>query len=113
MRRWRKKERIGSLNERIVIQSVSESQSASGYAAPTWGTFATVWANVNFRPGGADERIITDRETAVSPVEFTLRYRTDITPKMRVSWQSDTFDIVAVMPEPEKDYMTLKTKRRE
>lgn len=111
--RWRKKERIGSMNERIVIQTVSEAQSTSGFPAPTWSTFATVWANVQFGTSGADERILADRETSISPVLFTVRYRTDVTEKMRVSWRSDLFDIEAIMPAPEKDYMILKTKRRE
>ena len=109
---WKKNEVLGRMNERIVIQSVTESRSASGQVNKSWLTFATVWAAVEYKRVGTDEKEIVARETAIGNVEFTVRYRTDLNEKMRISFNSKVYDIERILPEQEKQFMILEAKTR-
>ncbi len=44
--RYNKKEEIGKLRERIIVQSVSRSVTTSGFGTETWSNLAEVWAVV-------------------------------------------------------------------
>jgi len=72
------------LTERVTIQSNTTSTDDQGGRSSSWGTLATVWASV---------RSLTSREAiqaraVASRVGFVVavRYRSDVTAKMRVSW---------------------------
>jgi head-tail adaptor len=45
--RYNKKEEIGKLRERIIVQSVSRSVTTSGFGTETWNNLAEVWAVVD------------------------------------------------------------------
>ena len=77
MKVWNKSEILGRMNERIVIESVSESRSASGAVTESWSTFATVWATISYQKVGTDEKEMVAKQTTVRNVEFTVRHRTD------------------------------------
>lgn len=89
---------IGALDSKIVIESPTEAvSSTTGERTMTWLTLATVWATVRYPSGtGSQEAIEQSRETSTIPVEFTIWYRTDITEKMRVNYDSKYFDIQRV-----------------
>lgn len=89
--------RAGTLRHRITIQEPSASQDSYGEETPVaWSTLATVWAA--FEPLSGDERYIevADQRLAETRVRFRIRYRDDVTHKMRVSWRSRTFNILEV-----------------
>lgn len=73
----------GQLTERVTIQQ--PSAAATQARAVTWSTLATVWANVT--PTRASERIQAQALGAQHDYRVTIRYRADITPKMRISWR--------------------------
>ena len=56
MKVWNKTEILGRMNERIAIESVSETRSASGAISESWSTFATVWAAISYQKVGTDEK---------------------------------------------------------
>ena len=112
MKVWNKTEILGRMNERIVIESVSESRSASGAISESWSTFATVWSAISYQKVGTDEKEMVARETAIGNVEFTVRYRTDFNEKMRISFDSKVYDIERILPEQEKQFMVLEAKTR-
>lgn len=74
----------GSLIDRVVIQQNTTTADSQGGRASSWGTLATVWANV--RPARASEQ--QQAEALGSHVDYavTIRYRADVTPSMRLSW---------------------------
>lgn len=100
------------MNQRIVIQSVTETRSTSGAVTETWATFATVWAAVERTTSTAEntERQLIERQTIKATFDFTVRFRTDITEKMRISFDSKIYDILSIDPEPEKQFMIIRAE---
>lgn len=96
---------LGELRDRVTILSAGESTNSHGATVLNWSsptTIATVWANVN-GAGGAEE-LETGKVTAVVTYEVEIRYRADVTPKMRLSWtpfrgSARTLEIHAVLPK--------------
>lgn len=87
---------IGALDRKITIESqTTAASSTTGERTYTWATLASVWATVRY-PQSAErstEGMEQGRETSSIPVEFTIWHRTDVTEKMRVSYDSAYFDI--------------------
>jgi|TARA_S200002703_G_scaffold158352_1_gene168474 SPP1 family predicted phage head-tail adaptor len=107
---WRKNEILGRMNERIIIETVSESRTTSGSFTESWSTFATVWAYIDYQKVGTDEKEMVAKQTTVKNIEFTIRHRTDITEKMRINYDSRYYDIDRITYEPEKQFMVLEAK---
>lgn len=101
MYRYKKKERIGRLNKRVLIQEETASRDDFGAETLTWDTFGTVWASTDFKPGGSDERQIIDKKTAITRVDFTIRYLNTIDEKMRLVWDGKGWDILSILDKDE------------
>lgn len=92
---------IGKLNRKIVIQVQTATQDAGGQPLPdTWTTFASVWANIRFNSGY--ESIKGESVASIARASIRIRYREDITNKMRVTHNNITYEIKAVMPDEAK-----------
>jgi hypothetical protein len=61
--KYNRKERIGHLRSRVVIQSYTESVNAFGERAKTWTTAATVWAKV--------EIMLTQETALVTTISYS------------------------------------------
>lgn len=99
---------IGTLDRFITIQSPTETvSSTTGERAMTWTTFAQVWATVTYpiSPLSGNEGLEQGRETAVTPVEFMIWFRTDINEKMRISYDSSYFNILRINKVGGRDEM--------
>lgn len=95
----------GRLRHKIVIQNPSESNGSYGETVTTWGTFATVWASVE--PLNGREYFESQQTNAEVNFRFRIRYTASITPKMRISYDSRTFDIISVINVNERDRETV------
>jgi SPP1 family predicted phage head-tail adaptor len=96
----------GQLNRKITIQSIGSSVDSIGQPVETWSTFAQPWANIRFLNGV--ESVKADAEVSVSKASIRIRYRQDITAAMRVSYNSITYQIKAVLPdEAKRDHVDL------
>jgi len=73
-----------TLSERIVIQTLSTSVDNQGGRSSSYATLATVWATV--RPLTAREALAAKAAASLVEYEVTTRYRSDVTPKMRITW---------------------------
>src|SRR5262245_36549041 len=80
--------RAGLLRERVVIQRATESTNSQGQMVLTWPgtTVATVHAAVRPVPRQTGESLAAGKVTAQVDYEVEIRYRADVTPKMRLSW---------------------------
>lgn len=84
--------RAGELRHRIVIQHPVETQDATtGEVVITWPIWDTVWADV--RPLRGTEEYVAQQLKAGLDTRFKLRYRTDITPMMRISYGGRAYDL--------------------
>ena len=95
----------GVLDRRVVIKQGTEAQDDHGQFVPTWSTLATVWAR--FRALNGTERFVDEQIRATVEAEFVVRWRSDVTPKMRISWDSETWQIEAVLEEGRREYLRL------
>ncbi len=86
--------RAGRLNTRITIEQPSESRSATGAVVTTWSTLATVWAEVV--PLRGREFYAAQAVQAETDVKYRIRWRDDVTPKMRINASGVLHDIRAV-----------------
>jgi SPP1 family predicted phage head-tail adaptor len=91
--------KIGDLRERIALQRESRSRDRAGGFVTSWLTVATVWARV--APVSTGERFMRQQMQASAEWKVTIRYRSDLSPKMRVVWNGRTFEIRG-MPNPDE-----------
>lgn len=98
---------IGRLNSKITIQRRSDATNELGEHASGWTNVATdIWADVVKITGV--QAIRTGLEMSVVRASIRIRYRTDITSKMRVVDGAEIYDIQAVMPNSAaRDYTDL------
>lgn len=96
----------GDLDRRITVQRCTEAPDSFGQVIPTWSTLAVVWAKVERNGGG--EKFATDQRTSRSEAAFTIRYRAGITPKMRVLFDGEVWEIEAVDELGRRDGLMLK-----
>jgi len=84
----------GRLDRLIVIEQSTPTQDAAGQDIESWATLATVWAEVV--PVGGSEVFQAKQFGAEAVAKFRIRYRGDVTRKMRVVYDSDNYDIADV-----------------
>lgn len=104
--------KIGDLDQRITIQTATEATNDYAEPIPTWGTHATVWAKVDYPTGGNDEEQEANKQTIHRRVEFTIRYLSTVTEKMRVLYDAEAYDILTVQKIGRSGYMKLITELR-
>lgn len=85
----------GELSREIIVQTAS-ADTVNDYGEPTsaWYNLHTLWAKIEWK--GGEEKMDSEQTTNFERVEFTIRYKGDITPKMRVSYDGDFYDIESV-----------------
>ena len=76
--------RAGEFRDRVTVESKTTSTDTQLGRSQSWSTTATIWAAV--RVTSATEVQENHRVTTVTSYEVATRYRTDITPAMRLSW---------------------------
>ena len=82
---------IGSLRHRITIQTYSESVDSYGDAIKAYSNGDTVWAKVT--PLSGKERVEALQVEAETSHSVLIRYRSDIKPNMRFSFDSRILEI--------------------
>lgn len=87
--------RAGLLNRQITIEQRTDAQDSFGQPVPGWTPLATEWAAVEADRGR--EYFAAAQIQAVAPVRFRIRYRSDVTPRHRVSYAGKLYDIKAVV----------------
>ena len=90
---------IGALDRYITIEYPVRSQSSTtGEMTDTWTTLASVYATVTY-PTSSTTRTEGNeqgRETTETPVEFIIWFRSDINESMRVSYDSEYYNIMRI-----------------
>jgi len=87
--------RAGRLRHRVALQSSVETND-HGSISQAWATQATVWADI--RPLSGRELDIARQVNAQITHEVEMRYPSvSLTPKMRVVFDSRTFEIDSVI----------------
>lgn len=105
-----KRERIGQMRHRVVIQQYSAARNSHGEEILTWSTLATVWAEVLQTTGGSDEGEQAKRQTAKTAAVFRMYYRAGLNEKMRLFWGGKVWNIRSIIPDNLLQYMVLEAE---
>ena len=103
---------IGFLDRRIVIQSASRTADAYGQTVPTWNTYVTCWAALDNK--AASSSVLQEQETSTNRVTWRVRSSTltrAVTPKYRISYGGDIYNILAVQEIGRKSELHFITER--
>lgn len=85
----------GRMRHRITIQYKVVVKDTYGAETITWTTYHSCWAEIEPLTG---REFLESRQTqAEEMLRMTTRYKSGITPAMRVSWSSRYFDIQSVI----------------
>jgi SPP1 family predicted phage head-tail adaptor len=87
---------IGKLRHRVTIQNVTITRNTRGAEVLTWSNLATVYADIR-TVGGQEQVLASQLEVATLLHTVTIRYRSDITPKMRLAWGNRLFEVEAII----------------
>ena len=84
------------MNDKIVIQEVTEARSATGAVTETWSTFTTCWADVSQISG--NENFNSDMLIYNDIKSFKCYYSEvkDVTPKMRLIYRDQYYNITSI-----------------
>ena len=87
--------RIGNLRNYIIIQNATESLDENLEIINSWGTFASVWAEVT--PLVGREYFASKVVNAEVTGKVRIRYLAGLTPEMRIVDGAKTYNIEAVI----------------
>ena len=102
----------GTLDRKIVIQTYTGTKDSYGQPVKTWSTYATVKAAMGYDWTGEEGRQVGER-VATSDIRWTIRYKSGVTEKMRISYGSDYYWIKQVITRGRLQYMDLVTEKRD
>ena len=86
--------RSGDLDRQIVIEERPSGNDEYGEENAAWTTFATVRCQVIEEPG--TEGFPNRERIAEAKAQFKIRWLAGIDPKMRISYNSLTYDIISL-----------------
>lgn len=95
----------GKLKDRITIQHKVSARDGIGQPIYTWTDLASVWAWVKFINGAEYNR--ADAEQAETTASIRIRWRTDLDTSMRVIFRAKHYNIKAILPSADLDYIDL------
>ena len=101
--------RIGKLDQRIQIQQNTPTRDDTADEIDSWSELDTVWAGVT--PGSSTEKQQGQQELAQSIYDFLIRYRSDVTPLMRILYEGNYYDIISADEVYRRKATMIKAKR--
>ena len=100
---------IGQLRHRIkILAMVQGRDNATGAEINTIKESTEMWAKVEFREIGSEERMTADQLTPMTTARVTMRYRSGITSEMEVLYDGLKYKILSVLEDHTRTYLTLE-----
>lgn len=100
--------RAGELDRRVTIEQPTETRDSYGEPVTTWSELATVWASREDMRG--QERFTAQQVHSELTTVFRMRYRDDVTTKMRLKENGVIFDIEEVVETGRREGLEITTK---
>lgn len=91
----------GELRHKITIQKLENSQDSFGQPVENWPDVVTVWASVN--PIVGKEFFAAETVNSEVTHRIRMRYKSGITPSMRVKFKDRFFSIKSVINYQERN----------
>ena len=83
-----------NLDRVITIQSVTEVRDGAGQPIETWADFAAD-EPCEYLPLSGSEQLQADQRVATSRARFRIRYRDDLTRKMRIQYDGENWNLLS------------------
>lgn len=99
----------GKLDRRVLIEAPTFSNDSIGASTTTWATLATVWARVEHLAG--KELYAAKQIIPTADLKITIRYRSDITEKMRVTHDGVVYGIQHIAEIGRRDGLAILVQR--
>ncbi len=93
--------RPGDLACQIVIQQAGTARDSFGQTVETWGTFATVWAEI--LPLRGTELFTAQQFQSKITAKVRIHFLRGVSPKMRVLFGSRIFEIHNIINTTERN----------
>ncbi len=87
--------KAGDLRHRVTIESAARTSDDAGGSTTEWQTVAEVWAAI--WPRTVAEAFVLDRIAGTASHDIWIRYRSDVTPDMRIRFGDRIFDILGAI----------------
>ncbi len=91
----------GKLRHQVTIKKPTETQNSYGEPEVRWQDIATVWAQVE--PLRGREYFASKQTVAEIEARITIRYRSDVTAKMKVTKGADDYLIETIINVMERN----------
>jgi SPP1 family predicted phage head-tail adaptor len=98
----------GKLRHRVSLQRLTHTQNTTtGEMVATWAEVAKVQASIE--PLSAREFVAASANQSAVAARIVMRYRDDVTAKMRIVYRGKVYNIEGVLPDTKSgiEYMTL------
>lgn len=102
--------KAGDLDRRITILALTVERDDFGGVVETWSEVATVWAR--YLPGAGNERFMAATTYAETQARFHIRWRGDVTPEYRLSYDGKEWDILSVNEIERREGLEIAAKAR-
>lgn len=101
----------GRLDRRIKLESLTVTQSPSGQKKDAW-TLVASDLPANVRPISAREQFEADQVAAQFETVFTIRFRSDVNQKARLTYDGKVYDITGLREVGRRRWLELMAKAR-
>lgn len=104
---------IGPMRHRLSFRTYTESQASDGSMTRTWTTETEQWGRVEFTTVASGEDFEAEQVVHRMAITVVVRYRNDIRPKHRILHEGLEYDILSVLPDPKRMYLTIEAHQVE
>ena len=103
---------IAALDTLIYLQSFTTAADAYGGLTKTWATYATEKARLQWSATGSGEDYDGRVNLSISRVMFTIRWRSGVTVKDRIVYDSENYDIRKTEELGRRKYLIITADRK-
>lgn len=101
---------IGELRHRIkFLNPIQGRDEDTGSEIKTFIESNEVWAKMEFKPIGSDEKLEADKLTPMTAADVTIRYVSGITSEMEIVHDGLNYKILSVLPDAKICWLLLET----
>lgn len=103
--------KFGLMRDRIQLQEYTSSRDDWGHHVKQWTTLDTVWAEKKYK----NSQLVSEVQgvTHIMQIVFRIRFRDDVTAKMRVKDGQNLHDIVGMRIVGNQEVLELITIERD
>lgn len=100
-----------NLDRRIELHEPTQTQNSAGQYVVTYTLADTVWAALS--PTYSGENTAADQLYGYVAARFVVRWRTDVTHLWRVLHNGVWYEVVGLLPDGRRTYLTLNCAARD